>query len=612
MCSKPKLESLELIELEAACFFATRWIPHFPSTDQVHRHLERLITRALASVSHFVRTAAVDVVAATCNREEFENCAKVLVDELLPATESRTALDVLSSISNTALSKKLLQGHPSIDLIWRSLRETDQIVAESARCCLRAFIRNASGSLLLATELNTPVQLVAELDALFFGLLARGEKRSISAAIALLRFQPPQLANPHEQAYSQWCIQRLLDLLETPASPQTVNGDEPMPADLHSVLEKNREFVIEQVASSLLSSHQNGTLPQSLLQPVLQKLVNEGIENLKTAHQSTQWQLCIKIAHLLSPYWSSLSPPYDSLVTFVNTALHNVNAPISLKIVVFDILNSIVTVTLKGECMDWTLFDRFMPELLPLRFIHAWEVRDSLIQLFRLVLLNSLDVQGCVDRHLIPAICAGLGDESEHVRATALSTIGKAVGSKFFFEAILDHSPGLLDLCFTTVDSQDSSRIAQCKVISQMLSLDFVVEALEQRPTLKTNFSTVLDIMFSDEDYEVRHAVVDILATISHHYSRLSHWWQLVNGSMLLKKAVLDESRLVRLTAWNLVRYLVSNSVLPPYNSEFQGHSLEVVDRFILEQQVEESYDPDDEVYPLAPGIADNDLDCPF
>lgn len=612
VCHVSKLESMELIEVEAACFFAARWIPHLADSESTQRRLERLIMRALTSVSHFVRTAAVDVVTATCNRESNLALSKTILDALLQSTEPRTALDVISSVSGTVFARRLVADHPSVGFIWRSLKEKDQLLAESARCALRAFIRNSSGSLLLPQQISSPDQLVATLDATFSALLTQQtDKRAVSAAIALLRLHPPQPGDLYAFASTQWCTRLILQLLDAALDCEASMSTSDYSTHLQP---QNREFVIEQVTGILLSSHQQGELPQQLLHSVFPKLLIDA--NSKTSRTPAQWQSCIKFAHLLSAYWKVLSPNYDLLVDFIKVSLHNVHAPLIFKIVLFDVLTSICTCTIGGETTDWTLFDRLLPELLPLRFAHAWEVRDSLAQLFSLVLLRARDVHGAVDRHLIPAICGALGDDSEHVRATALTTIGEAAKNAFLFGRFLLHSPTFLELCFTTIDSQDSSRIAQCRVISQMLSLDYVVDELESRMKDKpAAFEKVLLSMFADEDYEVRHAVIGILEVMAQRFTRLSAWWHAVQGSGLLKKALRDESRLVRLNAWTLVRFLVSaseNGMYPSYASDFQEYSLEAIDRHIQDQKVEASYDPDDEVYPLAPGVADNDLDCPF
>jgi hypothetical protein len=73
-----------------------------------------------------------------------------------------------------------------------------------------------------------------------------------------------------------------------------------------------------------------------------------------------------------------------------------------------------------------------------------------------------------------------------------------------------------------------------------------------------------------------------------------------------------DESRIVRQQAWRLVLHLLKSASSNIEKGWWASMAPQEVQDRIEAQDVEGTYDPDDEVYPLAPAAAANDLDCPF
>jgi len=601
--------TLTPIDLEAACLLLTDCMPLLVLNGAYVTNIDGVICLGLLSTSHFVRKAAICAFGALCRAEVSDAILSKLI-ETMGNDPSTTLFDVL--VMSIQLQRAaVVLCHPSaVESVWRAMEFNDALLAESARCCLRALIFSSNG---VAINQLSPLDPILRLDDLLVRSLTSGTSRGTCSAIALFDLRPCDIGSLGER-YSKWCCDWIQKLV------QWINGEPHNPTEAHlvSTVLSHWQLALDSLQSVFLKHSQLNPMASHLLAKVI-SVTSTRLQTSLGQHTTilpSLWQLWNKFSKLLISFASiSTHIVSDGLISFFRSTLRSIVTPVPTKVSILSTIGVLVVRSVGAYMVDWTFFDSLEADLHASRYAQAWEIRDSVLQVFARVATGCTDVTGALHRELHIPIVFGLKDANESVRSTCIESLTELARNRSIWQAALSAEPSLIYNVFCSLEEQTGSRLAQSRGIAQLLKYEHVVFVL---PTTDSHFSSgfasTLDSIAKDDDWDVRSSVVEVIESLllMDGPSR-QRYWSLAGCSALLLSLVRDESRMVRIRIWQLLsdhwrllKFFTAN--LPAMELDPSAQ----ISRQLSLLAVDEHYDPDDEVYPLAPGVAENDIDCPF
>lgn len=633
-----KLDSADHVELEALALLLTSWLPILTVNEDLRPIIHAALRFLISSPSHFVRTVAIRALDALCRTDE---CSTDFVSTLLTDTAvepNATTFDIINCVCETPMAR-VLSGHSCIEVLWSGLESCESIVAESARCCFRNIISAGCGKILLKDhESNTSMDLALRLtEVVEKCLYSRPTNRSATAnAVFLLDIRTTELCNSSDQTFAsvfrEWSTASINSLIEILASKSSGTNESlqngrksiqygdsslfyPTWASLSGA--RDRDAIIGMILSVLLRSPLSSG-PNPIPSNLFDKLSHLLLECISPSAGISSWLNINKFCKLLSFHLASWkSATSNELITnFFNQALRAVATPTVSKVAIIAVVNSVYSSAAQTPSYEhsWRFFDSLASELQACRYSQAWEVRDSVIGLFGIFCSNrSISIQECITRFLPPALFMALRDTSEYVRSSAYSALGTCLARKEVWTHLLASDPTLPSTIVGCADSQTSSRVSQAEMVSALLRCDHVLETLSEDAQFPDRLGRLVESLYSDDDWDVRKEAMSVCEAVLE--TKNSNLCGHTGLRTVLSLALNDESRIVKHASWSLLlsekskNSAITSSMLPSIAHEM---SVDEICAKLGELAVDVHYNPDDEVYPLAPGIADNDLDCPF
>lgn len=598
-----RASDLPEIELESACQMLGYSIPLL-ICDKAETLSADLICLGLRSRSHFVRAAAVSVIAT------WSSCITlqpILISKLISSLDpgpSPTLFDVLAVLIQ---SKQALECDPAVvDSVWLGLESDDALLSESARCCLRVMLHSSVGASMMSAA---PSTIISRLDGVVRHCLALGTGRGLCSALALFDLKSYESTTLGDM-YSKWCHTWIENILLWLSAASTID-------DPFAVLSKSRWIqVLDLICSMFLKLLEVGPHLDSLFSratTITTVLLRGALA--QSAVSPSLWQLCNKFSKLLASFPSRMrGPSLDDIVPFFRDCLRSVAVPVPTKVGILANVGKLAPLHLgsASQIADWTFFDALEPELQAARFAQAWEVRDSVLAVYARV-LASCDIPGSSRRNIPEIIATGLKDTNESVRSNCLEALSSAASVEPVWKCMLSSEPTLLFRIFCLPEDQAGCRLAQMSGIGRLLRYPHVWTCIPDEPAFLSGFGANIAHVAQDDDWDARSSVVDVIESVLQMENpyRLQLWRGL-DCHRHLESLVQDESRLVRERIWKLVLAHVSRPEIVILNFYPTLLGIDAITCALTELEVEATYDPDDEVYPLSPGVADNDIDCPF
>lgn len=635
-------DSADPVELEALALLLGPWLPTLELDDKMRLLVQEIIKKVLSSASHFVRTSGIKALRTLLSSAALrsENFVANLLTELC-CPPSHTTFEVVTCISESPISS-VLQGHIVIQALWSALIGRDAVLSESARCSFRSLLFSGKGALLCFGDATSPIEFAIRLDALVTQCLATNDRLDLSNAIFLIDLRYSLLdgndaLDLFQAAFHQWSIASMLTLLnlvstghlEGAAKELLVASSESNLEALSASLRRQsawKPFLEEMTPTraDLLTDYiisfmlRNATQPTSTLANTLMPLFIDTLASRLASGIPLQksfsfWQVLSKFCKLLTLHTSQWLISTQEIVPLVKSALKSVAPPPATKVAILAAVSSMSLFTLSKTPYDWNIFDSVFSDVQACRYSLSWEIRDSLVELFGAVCAACEDVDGCISRNLHAAVVSAIRDSSEFVRTTAYEALASMSRKSVWWRTLLHTEPTLPSVIFGTVDSQTISRSSQAHLVRTLIKLEHVVETMRKVNDFPAQFRLLLEGLYSDDDWDVRAEVVSIIEALREAPSSTG-WWSAIKPESILEQATNDESRIVQKAAWKLIASARSKSMDSPSirSTSSNGLSLQAIEDLIASLEVDVHYDPDDEVYPLAPGVADNDLDCPF
>ena len=633
-------DSIDPMELESAALLLQSWLPSLHLDDETRALIHVVIRNVLACFSHFVRKAGI-IALRTLIRSTGQKSKEFVVGLLtnLSRSPSHTTFDTITCISETDLAH-VLSGHEVMSILWSALESSDAVLSESARCCFRSLIFSGNGSL-LGPDIN-PSALTAHLDAVIERCLQTLDRLAIVNSVFLLDFRSSSASEAieYQNSFHIWSISAALALLGLyDREMDSVNSlmpelwsipkeRDPNSNEIHmfpshlrwrALVAKLPDFRSDLLLDLIISvflrnTHSHSKYLLKLIPLVLDDIASRLASDMGASKSLSFWQTVTKFCKLLGSNIDLWTESSRFVVPLFNEALRSVSTPTSTKVAVLSVIASSCQKLLHADPVNWKLFDAVATEVQASRYSISWEIRDSVVELFGSLSAACPDLNGCVARNFHAAILAALRESSEHVRSSAYTALEAMISRPAWWKILLDSEPNLPAFIFGTVDSQTSSRISQALSIRALIKLDHVLEYLNQKGGFPTLLHRTMEVLFADDDWDVRIEVVHILETLWNLNGSM-YWWNEAKAHSILESTLLDESRMVQKASWSLVAKIRGSAdsgaqIFEPTLSA--GVSLNEIEQLLMDLEVDVHYNPDDEVYPLAPGVADNDLDCPF
>lgn len=627
------------VDLEATAIMLGAWLPSLNLTSAMRALVHEIIKAVIACSSHFVRRPGIMALKALLDKDGNESAvfaSTFLTD--LALSPSHTTFEVVTCISETSVST-LLQGHEVIQSLWAALSAPESFLSESARCCFRSLIFSGNGSCL---ELTSPQQLTLRLDSIISRCLESRDRIALVNAVFLVDLRDSTCALalecPFSKSFHLWSITTALSLLNLPskksdtlerlfashrvlidslnASPGISALKPHWSSSLEKLTEQRSDLLTDLLVSVLLRNTPQSVsaLVSDLMPIILEELAHRLVSGISPSKSLSFWQTMTKFFKLLSSNTSFWSLSSGFVVSLANEALRSVSSPTTTKVTILSAIASMCQCLFQDSAFRWEFLDFVLIEVQACRYSLSWEVRDSVVSLFGAICSSCSEVESCISRNLHAAITSALRDSSEFVRTSAYEALGSMAPDPVWWSTLLALEPSLPSIILGTVDSQTSSRVSQSHAICTLLQLEHVVAHLASIPDFPCQLRLTMEGLYSDDDWDVRIEVIEILKVVW-KLPQDVEWWRIMACKNLLDAAMADESRMVQQAAWTFlaqIRESLPSSPTASGGAAPSGWTLEDVERQLLALQVDVHYNPDDEVYPLAPGVADNDLDCPF
>lgn len=635
-------DSADPVELEALALLLGPWLPTLELNNEMRLLVQDIIKKVLNSPSHFVRGSGIKALRTLLSADSAHSNEFVagLLTELC-SPPSHTTFEVVTCISESSISA-VLQGHIVIQALWSSLTAHEAVLSESARCSFRSVLFSGNGSLLCLRGMSTPLELVARLDELVTRCLGTKDRLDLANAIFLIDLRYSHIDgrsdfDSFQSAFHLWSVAATLTLLNLSANitlaetsaKECFGSSESSLEALHSSLRRQSAWKptlegMTEVRADLLTDFiisfmlRNATQSTSSLVLALMPLFMDALASRLVLGLPLQkffsfWQTLSKFCKLLTLHTSQWLISTQEIVPLIKELLRSVSPPPATKVAILAAITSMSLFTLSRSPCDWTIFDSVFSDVQACRYSLSWEIRDSLVSMFGAICAACEDVDGCISHSLPGAVVSAVRDSSEFVRTTAYEALESMARKSVWWRTLLQIEPAFPSVVFGTVDSQTISRVSQAHLVRALIQHDHVVETLRQVPEFPTQFRHLLDGLYSDDDWDVRVEVISIIEALR-EVPPSAGWWSAIKPESILDQAIADESRIVQTAAWKLIASARGKPAEAPgiRSAASSGLSLEEIEELIAGLDVDVHYDPDDEVYPLAPGVADNDLDCPF
>ena len=594
------------IELEACCQMLSYCIPLLIRVNIDPSLFDELISLGLKSPSHFVRAAAVDAIRSWSSVPEasLHSVSRLVV--ALSSEPSTTLFNVLTAIMHCGRVDVLMFCDNAVENLWFALESSDVLLAESARCCIRSAIFSECGTDILR---ESPSDVVKRLEGVVLRSLRLDTGSGVCSALALfdLRFRGESKLGI---LYTRWCrdwLERILHWLSHSDSDP-----------LASIATTRWILVLDLVHTMVLKdvhalSHCESTV--ALLISTTSRLLHAALVD-RLMHPPV-WKLWNKFSKMLLCFpFTITGAALAALPPFFKAGLQSALVPTPTKVGILSAISALAAFRLCNTSLvaDWTFFDTLEPELQASRFAQAWEVRDSVLLVFARVLKDCIDIDGALKRSIHIGLTLGLRDANESVRATSLDAISALASDVLVWQCLLSSEPNLVLRIFCVSEDQTNCRLAQSTCVAQLLKYSHVEASLPTtEASFVSGFASTINLAAHDDDWDVRSSVADVMESLLRlEASRKTLFWTGLRCPDLLQQLVQDESRMVRKRAWKLIADNMSHSEISALKLTSGAGGLEQVSRALSELEVDANYDPDDEVYPLSPGVAENDIDCPF